>query len=296
MAAIREDLRYATRALRKQPGFTAVAVLTLALGIGANVAIFSVLHALLLKPLPYGDAARLMFVHLLVPDRDAGAGVYREGVWSYPKYTAFRERQQAFDQMALFGSREWSLTDTSDPERLRGELVGASFFTILGAAPQVGRGFLPEEDLASNSVARGRHRPWALAAPLRRRYGGCREGDRDQQDPAHDRRSDAARFPGSVRSGGHLDPAHDRGRRASSRILWSHSGLSDRPARNRTSRSTARRPRFSSFASAMNELFPPKTGPHWGVAATPLEGELAPIPAGALAPSSCCSARSAPSC
>ena len=143
-------------------------MLTLALGIGANVAIFSVLHALLLKPLPYGDAARLMLVHLLVPDREAGAGVYREAVWSYPKYAAFRERQQVFDQMALYGSREWSLTDTSDPERLRGELVGASFFSILGAAPQIGRGFLPEEDLRSNGsrVAVIGHGLWL------RRFGG----------------------------------------------------------------------------------------------------------------------------
>ena len=83
MTAFQQDFRQATRALRKQPGFAAVAVLTLALGIGANVALFAVLHALLLKPLPYGDAARLMLVHLLRPDREVGAGVYREGAWSY---------------------------------------------------------------------------------------------------------------------------------------------------------------------------------------------------------------------
>jgi len=271
MAAIWQDVRYATRALGKQPGFTGVAVLTLALGIGANVAIFSVLHALLLKPLPYGNAARLMLVHLLVPDRDAGAGVYREGVWSYPKYAAFRDRQQAFDQMALFGSREWSLTDTGDPERLRGELVGASFFSILGAAPQIGRGFLPEEDLRSHTprVAVIGHGLWL------RRFGG---------DPAVlGKPIGINKIPhtivGVMRPGfrglsGQADIWIPLMTEASGQFTnpWSHSYfLIARLTPEGSIESAVAEVR--AFASAMNELFPPSTGPHWGVAATPLEGE-----------------------
>ena len=85
MAAIRQDLSYALRSLAKQPGFTVMAVLMLAVGIGANVAIFSLVNAVLLKPLPFADPDRLMMVHLLMPDREA-PGISSQMIWSYPKY------------------------------------------------------------------------------------------------------------------------------------------------------------------------------------------------------------------
>jgi predicted permease len=154
MAAFQQDVSYAIRALRKQPGFALTAVTTLALAIGANVAIFAVLHALLLKPLPFAEADRLMLVHLTAPFRDdepaeaARAGrTHDEMIWSYPKYDAFRDQQRAFEATALFAPREWSLTDSDNPERLRGELVGARFFEILGRGPAIGRAFVPAEDL-----------------------------------------------------------------------------------------------------------------------------------------------------
>jgi putative ABC transport system permease protein len=271
VAAIWQDVRYATRALRKQPGFTVVAMMTLVLGIGANVAIFSVLHALLFKPLPYGDAARLMLVHLLVPDRERGAGFYREGVWSYPKYVAFRDRQQAFDQMALFGSREWSLTGTSDPERLRGELVAASFFSVLGAHPQIGRGFLPEEDLqpSTSRVAVIGHGLW------RRRFGG---------NPAVlGQAIGINKIPhtivGVMRPGfrglsGQADIWIPLMTEASGYFTnpWSHSYflIARRKAEQSIDSAVAQ---VRAFATPMNELFPPSTGPEWGVTATPLEDE-----------------------
>jgi putative ABC transport system permease protein len=137
------DLRYAFRTLLKNPGFTIVAVLTLALGIGANTAMFAVVNAVLLKPLPFQDAERLMLVHLLAPDGEAGT--MREAVWSYPKYRTFLDIQQTFENTALFAGRDLSLSGDSSPERVRGEVVTDRFPGILGVTPILGRGFTGAE-------------------------------------------------------------------------------------------------------------------------------------------------------
>jgi putative ABC transport system permease protein len=134
-----QDLRYAFRTLVKNPGFTIVAVLTLALGIGANTAMFAVVNAVLLKPLPFHDADRLMLVHLLYPD--GPPGTMREGVWSYPKYRTFLDIQQTFENTALFAGRDLSLSGDSSPERVRGEVVTDRYPGILGVTPILGRGF-----------------------------------------------------------------------------------------------------------------------------------------------------------
>ncbi len=95
MAAFRQDLFYAARSLRQQPAFTAMAVGMLALGIGATVAIFALVNAVILKPLPFADPDRLMLVHLISPGRDDGGP--RPNIWSWPKYRVFRDHQRAFD-------------------------------------------------------------------------------------------------------------------------------------------------------------------------------------------------------
>ncbi len=133
------DLRYAFRTLLKNPGFTVVAVLTLALGIGANTAMFAVVNGVLLKPLPYRDAERLMLVHLTFPNPKLG--VTREGVWSYPKYRTFLDVQQSFDNTALFAGRDLNLSGDGSPERLRGEVITDRYPGILGIAPILGRSF-----------------------------------------------------------------------------------------------------------------------------------------------------------
>jgi putative ABC transport system permease protein len=151
MATLRQDLSYAWRALRRQPGFTAVAVLTLALGIGANVAMFSLVNAVLFRRLPFSEPDRLMAVHLLTPERDT-PGIYQHMIWSYPKYQFFREHQQVFESTAIFYGAEWSLTGSGSPERLPGEYVDAAYLPTLGITPKIGRGFTPEETAAPGSA------------------------------------------------------------------------------------------------------------------------------------------------
>jgi predicted permease len=167
MSALRQDLGYAIRSIRKQPGFTVLAVLMLALGIGANVAIFSLVNAILLKPLPYADPDRLAIVHMLAPDRDA-PGVFGHVIWSYPKYLAFRDAQGIFESSAVFTSASWNLTGSASPERVIGEQVESSYFHTLGVTVQVGRLFSAEETRAPGSapIALLGHGFWT------RRFGG----------------------------------------------------------------------------------------------------------------------------
>ena len=132
MAAIRQDSSYALRSLGKQPGFTAMAVLMLAIGIGANVAIFSLVNAVLLKPLPFAEPDRLMMVHLLSPDREA-PGMPRQIIWSYPKYQVLpRAPARLRIDGRLFSWWSWNLTGSGSPERIVGELVESTLLRHAG--------------------------------------------------------------------------------------------------------------------------------------------------------------------
>ena len=137
-----QDMRYALRLLGRAPAFTAIAIAiaTLALGIGANTAIFAVVNAVLLKPLPFADAERLMLVHMLVPERER-PGVYNEAVWSYPKYRTFTALQQVFDEIAFFSGRDLDLSGDGEPQRVRGEVVTERYPSVLGVSPSMGRAF-----------------------------------------------------------------------------------------------------------------------------------------------------------
>jgi putative ABC transport system permease protein len=143
-----QDLRYGFRLLTKNLGFTAVVVLTLALGIGANTAIFSVINAVLLQPLPFAQPDRLVTVWN-VNTRTGGDGF----VVSYPDFNDWRAQQQSFDRLAAFRSRDLTLTGMGEAIRLRGATATSDLFPLLGVAPQLGRVFTPEEDRAGNHAA-----------------------------------------------------------------------------------------------------------------------------------------------
>src|SRR5512132_3726723 len=131
-----QDIRYAIRSLRKQPIFTLIAVLTLTLGIGANTAIFSLLYQVLLRPLPFPDEARLVFVWNTYPLM----GLPRASV-SIPDYLDRRTQAPAIEDTALFTGRAANLAEEGRPEQVRALAVTPSFFTTLGRAPFLGRGF-----------------------------------------------------------------------------------------------------------------------------------------------------------
>ena len=136
-----QDLRYALRTMRKSPGFTLVAVLALALGIGANTAIFSIVNAVLLKPLPYRDPGQLT----LLWGNVRRVKVERRGA-SYPDFVDWRKQSKSFVDMAGYNDVSFTLTGADEPERMDGEFVSASYFSILGISPILGRSFLPAED------------------------------------------------------------------------------------------------------------------------------------------------------
>ena len=128
-----QDLRYGARMLRKNLGFTSVAILTLALGIGANTAIFSLVDGILLRPLPFAEPQNLISI----------TGTYPKGA-----IAAMREQMQSVETAAYFEGHEFNLTGHGDPVRLSGVLVSAEFFSVLGSRPELGRGFYPGEDQA----------------------------------------------------------------------------------------------------------------------------------------------------
>jgi predicted permease len=141
LETIWQDLRYSARMLRKNPTFTLIAVITLALGIGANTAIFSLLDALLLKPLPVKQPEQLVVVNAQVP----GPARPAYSSYSYPVFREMREKNTAFSAMFARSGLQMSLSGGGQTERVHGEEVSGNFFSVLGVTPQLGR-LLTEED------------------------------------------------------------------------------------------------------------------------------------------------------
>jgi putative ABC transport system permease protein len=141
MDAIRQDLRYAFRSLTKNPGFTLVAVLTLALGIGANAAIFSVVDRVLLRPVPFPEPERLMVLGW----QWSSGGTTPQ--LTPVKYAYLKEHSQSFSEVAASYGRSFTLSGVGEPEQLHGTTVSENYFRTVGMAPALGRGFLPEEDV-----------------------------------------------------------------------------------------------------------------------------------------------------
>ncbi len=156
------DLRYAFRQLLKNPGFTAVAVLTLALGIGANTAVFSLVDAILLRPLSgVADSDRLVAVYT------SDYSSTRYGTSSYPDYVDYRDRSEAFSGLAAYVDMSVNLRAGSETERAQGALVSGNYFLVLGVNTRLGRPLLPEDDknLGAHPVAVVSYEAW------QRRFG-----------------------------------------------------------------------------------------------------------------------------
>src|SRR5262245_1609575 len=149
-----QDLRYAARMLVKNPGFTLIAVLTLALGIGANTAIFSVVNAVLLRPLPYAEPEQLVFIG--GADARNPEGPKLTDACSYPDFFDWRERNQSFDSMAAYHSATLTMTGNEGPALLSGQVVSAELFDVLKARPYLGRGFTRvDEKVGGGGAGRG---------------------------------------------------------------------------------------------------------------------------------------------
>ena len=145
METLAQDLRLAARNLRKQPAFALVAVLTLAVGIGANTAIFSVVNATLLRPFPFPQPDELMRVSMTTPGH-GDMPAEDDFIWSYPKYRTFRELQQVFENASTYRRQSFSLTGLDQAYRISGEMVDADYFPVLGVSAVQGRTFLAEEN------------------------------------------------------------------------------------------------------------------------------------------------------
>src|SRR3954453_3039419 len=142
MDTLLQDIRYGARMLFRSPGFTAVAIISLALGIGANTAVFSVVNAALLKTLPYRDPQSIV----LVWGEDKAAGSSR-GQVSATDVADYRARNHVFTEISTYTDYRPVLTGAGEPERISGAQVGDGFFDVMGARPMLGRVFNAEEQV-----------------------------------------------------------------------------------------------------------------------------------------------------
>jgi len=155
-----QDLRFAVRMLLQKPGYSLIAILTLGLGIGANTAIFSVVHAVLLKPLPYADPERLVMVW------ESSVKIGSEATPRMMNFLAWRDEQQVFSQLGAYQYQDFNLSGSGRPERIQGVRVTANLFSLLGVQPLAGRKFLPEEE------REGQHRVVIISHDFwRQRFG-----------------------------------------------------------------------------------------------------------------------------
>jgi len=159
-----QDARYALRTLVRTPGFTAVAVISLALGIGVNTAVFSVINAVVLQPWPITDPASVIAVYT----SEEGNDQIDYAPASYPDYVDYRERNETFSGVAAYAMRPMTLGDAGQSDLILGEIVSGNYFEVMGVRPALGRGFLPAEDAAvgSGPVAVLGHQAW------QRRFAG----------------------------------------------------------------------------------------------------------------------------
>jgi putative ABC transport system permease protein len=142
MARLAQNMRFALRLLRKSPGFACVAVVIMALGIGANTAIFSVVQAVLLEPLPFADADRLVQIWH-VPPQTSFPGMTWFSV-SAANFLDWQKQNHVFDQIALYGGAGYDITGSGKPQSIVAATVTSNFFSVLGVQPLHGRVFLPE--------------------------------------------------------------------------------------------------------------------------------------------------------
>jgi putative ABC transport system permease protein len=155
MEAFLQDVKYGIRMLAKNPGFSVVATLTLALGIGANTAIFSVINAEILRPLPFRDSGQLVNV------ATSNAKLHTtSGAVSYPDFADWRTQNHVFQQIAAYLDSSVTLTGVEEPAHLQAPTVSASMFNLLGASPELGRTFVPEDDEPHHHVVILSHRFW----------------------------------------------------------------------------------------------------------------------------------------
>src|SRR5215470_15655941 len=145
MGSLLQELRLSLRSLSRSPGFVASAVLVLALAIGANTALFSLIESTLLRPYPYAHPEQVLIVRETSKSFD-------DASVAYPNYRDWREQtREVFSGMAAFRRDSFNLTGSGDPERVAGRMVGSDFFDVLGAHTQLGRTFHGEDDTAGSA-------------------------------------------------------------------------------------------------------------------------------------------------
>ena len=157
MGTLIQDVEFGLRMLKKNPGFTVLSVFTLGLGIGANTAIFSVVNAALLRSLPYKNPDRLVYVW----SAEKARGISQSTV-SIPDLHDWREQNQVFDGMAGWWDGSYNLSGSDEPQQVDGWTVSPNFFAVLGATPELGRTFAPNEEQGTkNRVVVISHALWA---------------------------------------------------------------------------------------------------------------------------------------